>query len=408
MNVLILAQYFPPDMGGGATRAHNIAKGLSAAGCQVTVVTAFPHYPSGNIPTKYAKRLLAIEYDGSLRIIRTFVPRIASEGLIKRMLLFVSFAFSSFFALPISRKIDIVWAANPNIIAVYPGLVFSRISNCPVVQNVDDLWPEVLYELGLPEKSFFAKLAKVFAKTAYTVSNFVTPISPGYLKTICGEYGVDPQKVKVVRGGVDLSIFKMKDRSTKSSGKKFRVLYSGAFSPAYDFDQVLLAAKELSSDPDVEFVLQGSGELVFSLKSKIKDLKIENVKVIDRIFSRAEVADLLCDADALLLPLRDFGSPYQGISSKLYEYQAVGKPIICCGDGQPAKYVSDTDSGKVVKPGDYQALAKAVLCLKGDAFVARKLGLAGRRYVEKNLAVEFVGQKMLSAFLIAKQRIDRK
>jgi len=41
----------------------------------------------------------------------------------------------------------------------------------------------------------------------------------------------------------------------------FKVLYSGAFSVAYDFDQVLLAAKLLENVKDVEFILQGGGEL---------------------------------------------------------------------------------------------------------------------------------------------------
>ena len=29
MNVLVIAQYFPPDMGGGATRAYNVAEWLN-------------------------------------------------------------------------------------------------------------------------------------------------------------------------------------------------------------------------------------------------------------------------------------------------------------------------------------------------------------------------------------------
>ena len=58
MNVLVIAQYFPPDMGGGATRAYNMAKGLSLAGCDVTVVTSFPHYPTGNIPAKYRRKIV--------------------------------------------------------------------------------------------------------------------------------------------------------------------------------------------------------------------------------------------------------------------------------------------------------------------------------------------------------------
>jgi len=63
------------------------------------------------------------------------------------------------------------------------------------------------------------------------------------------------------------------------------------------------------------------------------------------------------------------------LSSKLYEYQAAGKPVICCSSGQPGRYVSETKSGTVVRPGDYEALARGVLCLKENPGVAEKLGL---------------------------------
>jgi len=61
LNVLIIGQYFPPDLGGAATRAYNVAKGLSLNGCKVTVITAFPHYPHGRIPKKYALSLFKVE-----------------------------------------------------------------------------------------------------------------------------------------------------------------------------------------------------------------------------------------------------------------------------------------------------------------------------------------------------------
>jgi glycosyltransferase involved in cell wall biosynthesis len=127
----------------------------------------------------------------------------------------------------------------------------------------------------------------------------------------------------------------------------------------------------------------------------VKELKLENVKIIDKILSRDEVAKLLSEADVLILPLRDFGRPYLGISSKLYEYQAIGKPIICCADGQPAEYVKETRSGVVVKPGDYEALAKAVLYLKSNPDLAKELGASGRRYIEDNLSIEKVGKEMM-------------
>jgi len=109
----------------------------------------------------------------------------------------------------------------------------------------------------------------------------------------------------------------------------------------------------------------------------------------------------LTEADALLLPLNGIGSIEMGISSKLYEYQAAAKPIICCSSGQPGRYVSETESGIVVKPGDYGALAKSILHLREDQSVAKRLGESRRRYVENNLSIKKVGSKMKSVFISA-------
>ncbi len=398
MRVLITAQYFPPDMGGGATRAYNVAKGLLEAGCEVTVVSAFPHYPTGNVPRKYRWKPLSVEYEGSVKVIRTFVPALASEGIVKRVSLFASFTVSSLFALPFVGKVDVIWAANPNVIAVFPSLVYGMVNRCPLAQNVDDLWPEVLYDLGVSRRSFLARLGEFMARIAYRIASAITPISPAYVDVITNKYDVEPRKVHVVPAGVDLGTFPYEEKRVKEENENFTVLYIGAFSPAYDFDQVFKAAELFVSFPDVKFVIQGGGELADVLEAKVKERGLRNVKVSDRIVSRKEVARILGEADALLLPLSGVGSVEMGISSKLYEYQAAGKPILCCSSGQPGRYVSETKSGIVVKPGDYETLVKSILYLRENQSVAEKLGASGRRYVENNLSIKKIGLKMKKLF----------
>jgi len=393
MRVLIIAQYFPPDMGGGATRAYNVAKGLLKVGYEVTVVSAFPHYPTGHVPRKYRWKPLNVEHEGRVKVIRTFVPALASEGIVKRVLLFASFTVSSLFALPFVGRVDVVWAANPNVIAVFPSLVYGMVKRCPLVQNVDDLWPEVLYDLGVSRRSFLARLGEFMARIAYRIASAITPISPAYVDVITNKYHVEPRRVYVVPAGVDLDRFSCKEK-IGDEGRMFTVLYIGAFSPAYDFDQVLKVAELLAGLSDLEFVIQGGGELADILKSKVKEMGLKNVRVVDRIVSRKEVAEILGEADALLLPLKGVGSIEMGISSKLYEYQAVGKPILCCSSGQPGRYVSETKSGFVVKPGDYEALARSIVYLRENQGVAEKLGASGRRYIENNLSIEKIGMKM--------------
>jgi len=395
LRVLVIAQYYPPDMGGGATRAYNVVKGIALHGVQVVVVAAFPHYPHGNVPREYRKRLLKIEWREGVKIIRTFVPPLPSKGLAYRLILAICFVISSLFALPVVGRVDVIWAANPNVISFFPAMVYGLVKKAPVALNVDDLWPEDMYGFKLLKPdSFLARIAETMARIAYHKARVLTPISPGYVSVICGRYKVDRRKIKVVKAGVDVNRFRPYSASTRRHSNKFTVLYSGAFSVAYDFEQILRAAK-LLENKNVEFILQGGGEVAPYLKSMVKKLKLKNVRIVDKILSRDEVARLLSEADALILPLKDFGKPYLGISSKLYEYQAAGKPIICCADGQPAKYVKETGSGIVIKPADYESLAKAVLYLKENPELVKELGKKGRKYVEDNMSIEKIGLQMI-------------
>jgi glycosyltransferase involved in cell wall biosynthesis len=224
----------------------------------------------------------------------------------------------------------------------------------------------------------------------------VTPISPGYIPTI-KSFGVDEKRITVVKGGVDLIIFRPKNN--REARMTFLVLYSGAFSIAYDFDQIFQAAQVLESiDPTIRFIIQGKGELALVMIAKVSKLSLKNLKIINELFPREEVSQILNSADALILPLKDFGSPYLGLSTKLYEYQAIGKPIICCADGQPAEYVKSTTSGLVVKPGDYLALVNAILFLKNNTDFSLKMGENGRKYVVDNLSIEKIGMQMKKLF----------
>ena len=389
----MVAQYFPPDLGGSATRAFNLAKGLALNGCGVTVVAGFPHYPHGKIPAEYQWKPLKVEWIGKIKVIRTFMPPIKSEGFFKRLLLIGAFAVSSLFALPFVGRVDAVWASS-----WVPGLVYGRVKRVPVALNEDDLMLEDLVDLKLiDEDSLVLRIAEWVYRLFLIKGDVVTPISPGYVETLAKKYWVRENRIHVIRGGVDLSVFK--PCGSKKLGKKFVVLYSGAFSVAYDFEQIFKAAKVVEElDGDVEFVVQGKGELLGSMLSKIDELNVKSVKIVDRLLSREDVAELLCQADVLVLPIVEYNKPYRGMSSKLYEYQAVGKPIICCSRGLPSVYVKETNSGLAVYSGDYEALAKAVIELKENPKLARMMGENGRKYVETEASIEAIGSKMITIF----------
>ena len=393
----MIAQYFPPDLGGAATRAYNLAKGLALNGCNVTVIAAVPHYPHGKIPKAYRWKPFKVERMANFRVIRTFMPSIKSEGFFKRLVLRGTFAFSSLFALPFVGKIDAIWASS-----WAPGYVYSKIKRKPLALNVDDLTLDDLVDLKLvDEHSLFLRVGELLYRLFFVKGDILTPISSGYFDIMSKKYCVKPNRIHLVRGGVDLSVFKPSLRKSELK-KKFVVLYSGGFSVAYDFDQVFKAAQIIEKiDDSIEFVVQGAGELLGSMRGSVSKLKVKNVKIVDKILSRTAVAELLGQADVLILPLASFyksGKAYRGMSSKLYEYQAVGKPIICCSKGVPSTYVEDTNSGIVVNPGDSPELAKAILALKQNPALARVMGENGRKHVENVASIDAIGLNMKEIF----------
>jgi len=395
LHVLILSQVFPPDLGGHATRAYNVAKGLMTNGVEVTVVAAFPHYPYGIIPRKYRKKIFVVEHLSGIKVVRTFVPPLASKGFINRLILFSSFIISSVISLPLIGRVDAVFASNPQTLSIFPAVLFGITWRSPIALNVDDLWPESLYDLGMLTSSFFKKISEFIALIAYSVADVIIPISPAYIDTLLTKYRIRKDKIKVVLGGVDLAFF---NKYFSSQSKNFIVLYVGAFSPAYNFDQVLYAAKILENE-NVKFILRGGGEMASSIRKKILKLNLNNVDLIEKVVSREKVAEYMMRADALILPLSGLENVEKGISSKLYEYQAAKKPIICCSSGQPGRYILKTKSGIVIKPGDYEKLAQSIIFLKENPLNAQELGESGRQYVEKNVSIELIGLEMKNIFI---------
>jgi colanic acid biosynthesis glycosyl transferase WcaI len=397
MRVLVLAQYFPPDIGGGSTRAFNVAKGLRKKGCVVRVVTAFPHYPLGRIPSRYNGKALMFEKIEGIEIIRVWIPALPHNSVVNRILLHICFIFSSLFALPFEGKVDIIFVANPNLFSFFSALIYSFVNRKPIVRNVDDLWPEVFYDADLVKSKFIRKIIDIMAWLSYSVPVAVTPISQAYIPKIIERYRIRKEKIKTIEVGVDTTFFNKTCMHAKKNGD-FVAMYSGILGAGYDFVTVLRAAKLLSSNKRISFVIRGVGEREKEIKKMIKKLNLKNVVLSTKLIPKLELALVLALADIFLLPMKGAGSADDGLPTKIFEYQALGKPIICCSRGEPARYITSTKSGLVVNIKDPDALANAILKLYNDKEALSELGLNGWNYIQQYLTVEKIGEYMYNLF----------
>jgi glycosyltransferase involved in cell wall biosynthesis len=395
LKVLVLAQYFSPDMGGGSTRASNVVNGLLSKGCNVTVVAAFPHYPHGKVPSQYKRKAIVPERFGSAKVFRVWIPALPHSNALNRIVLHFGFFVSSLFALPFLGKVDVIWGANPNLFSFFPSFVYGFVKRAPIVRNLDDLWPEVLYELGYVKSKFARKMLDFLAWLSYFVPTAITPISAGYKHSIVSKYGVSPKKVHVIEVGVDDVRPLNLDKDLKN---QFVVMYSGVLGLGYDFNVVLESARLLAEKDDVVFVIRGVGEMAPMLKKVISEFGLRNVVLNTDFLPKAELASLLDSADVFVLPMASMSFVDLGLPTKVFEYQAYGKPIICVSGGEPARYVEATGSGLIVKPKDAGGFAEAVVRLYEDRELGTELGLKGREYVLENLTAERIGELMYEVF----------
>ena len=91
----------------------------------------------------------------------------------------------------------------------------------------------------------------------------------------------------------------------------------------------------------------------------------------------------------------DYPSPL-----KVYEYLALGVPIVTAGRGLPARVTTESGGGLAVEREDHEAVAAAVLGLVEDPASRQRMGAAGRAWVLANATWARVAAAMLDGVVV--------
>jgi glycosyltransferase involved in cell wall biosynthesis len=387
--ILIISQYFPPDISGGGTRAFNYAKCLAMQNFDVTVITAFPHLHT-KIPKKFRFKLVHKEKMEGFELIRVRVPSLLHTSAKNRIILHSSFLISCM--IPIfSIKPDVVFASEPNLFSIIPAFFYSKLRGSSVIRVVDDLWPEALYERGYVKSKLLKRFLNKLTKFSYTYAKFIFPLTEIGKQIIHESYNIVNDKIIVLNHGVDTNIF----RYTKPTKKdEFVLMYSGSFVESYDFDLIINAAEKLQNEK-MKIILRGKGTLLPYLENKIKEKKLKNIIIDKEIVPLEQISKKLSEADVFLIPMKNEIALNSTLPTKILEYQAMGRPIICCSEGAPGIYVDKTRSGIKIKYENLNEFIKAIEKLKSEIKLREELGQNGKKYADENLTFEIVG-KILS------------
>jgi glycosyltransferase involved in cell wall biosynthesis len=398
VNIAIISLYYKPIWPGYGTRSTQLyVDQATNVGNDITVFT-------GRIPKefkvekRYREKISKENIgNGSLQIHRLWGPNFKHEGLIKRTLVYSLFLFECFFKILFSKKLDIIIGMHPYPPFFIPIILLSKLKKIKFVMEEADLWPDVLWELKIIKNKFVYDVISKFSVWSYKLSDLVLVITDE-IKEGLDKY-LSKSNVKVLSLAVDTNLFHPTELTKKNPNKKFTVMYNGILSPNYDFD-IILNSAELINNSDIEFIIAGKGELKNKIIDKIHEKKLQNIVVEDPVETMEEVVLKLNRADVLILGMHDYMQAKTAHPSKLFEFMACGKPIVCSCKGAPRRLLEAAKAGILVEPQNYKEFSDAIMSIYNSHEYQQVFGSNGRKFVESNFS--------LSAFEIKLQTILKK
>lgn len=369
MRILILAHYYPPEMGGAAARLHGLARWMAHDGHDVTVVTAFPNYPSGQFPDEYKGKFHTNEMLDGVNLRRTWVYTSPQRSSWRRIANYLSFTITGTLnGLAAGGDFDVVLVSSPPLFIGLAGWIISRLRRVPFVFDIRDIWPDVAVEAGeFAPDGKVTRLANWLANFLYGKADHMTPVTEYKFKKLA-DIGVPAEKMTVVTNGVDLDYVAAAEtgdmRAELGLEHKFIVLYAGLLGIAQGVDIAIRAAGRLREQKEIHFVIVGDGVKRAELYEQTRALGLTNVTMLPRQ-PREKIPSFLTMADVCLVPLVS-KQINDAVPSKLLEAWAYGRPVILAAGGESADIVQQCQGGLVIEPGDDGQLADAVLAMQAD------------------------------------------
>lgn len=393
MKILFLTDNFPPEVNAPATRTFEHCREWVKAGHDVTVITCFPNYPQGKVYPGYKNSLCKTEYMDGIKVVRVWSYMTANKGFIKRIIDFISFSVTSFFA-GLFRECDIIVATSPQFFTALSGRTLGFFKRKPWIMEVRDLWPDSIKAVGAMKESVVLNYFSKEEKWCYSSAKKIVVVTNSFKREIAKK-GIPEDKIFVIKNGANTELFQPREKSQELlrklglEGK--RVLgYVGTLGMAHKIDFLIDCVKDLD---DYALMILGNGAEKENIQQKIENEGIKNVVLLDSV-SKNEVAEYIALQDAALVNLRKSSLFTTVIPSKIFETASMRIPILLGVDGEAREMVEEFGAGLFYEPENREDFLEKLNTLFSSPEVYKSCCEGGEKlaaaYDRKRLAAEML------------------
>ena len=347
MNVLIVSGIWPPDVGGPATHAPEVADFLRSRGHRVEVVTTADAPPA---PRAYPVRAVPRHHRPGVRHYR-------GAALVHHR----------------SRENDVVYttgmfgrsalgatlAGRPYVVKLTADPAFERSRRRGLVAGDVDQFQRrgggaLVAVLRLARNAELGRAAHVFCPS-------------DYLRRLTISWGVEPSRVSVLPNPAP-SVPALRPRDELKRGLDLNGA-TVAFAGRLTAQKALTRAVEaLAETDDIRLVIAGEGPERAPLEARARELRLDDRVRFLGPQPRERIVELFRAADATILT-----SSWENFPHTVVEALAVGTPVLAMEAGGVGEVVRDGVNGLLVPAGDTRALSDALRRYFGDAELRDRL-----------------------------------
>ncbi|WP_298096784.1 glycosyltransferase family 4 protein [uncultured Campylobacter sp.] len=210
------------------------------------------------------------------------------------------------------------------------------------------------------------------------------------LKNILLKFGVDENKIIINPNGIDERKYNPQIKCDDIKQKynlenKIVIGFIGTFGQWHGAENIALAfGRLLKKYPEyknkTKLFMIGDGVRMPIVKKHILEFNLQENVVLTGLIPQEQGAKFLSACDILInatVPNPD-GSEFFGSPTKLFEYMAMGKAIICSNMAQMSEILEHGKTAYMVEPGNIDELATAMKELVDDGELRQRLGDSAR------------------------------
>ncbi len=422
--LLIYAHYYYPDVAATGQILMELAEGL-APQFNTTVICVVPSY-TGKVEEIYRKKWFYREEINGIHVLRVRVPEFTKRIKKSRIKNILAYAIRAMIATFLAGPQDYIFAiSQPPVLGGVLGVWGKIWKRAKLIYNIQDFNPEQIMAIGYSHNKCLLRLMMYIDRFCCRCANKVVVVGRDMMETLetrfsgkkMPEYAfinnwVDEKEIYPLAAD-DPAVLAFREQYGMKD--KFVIMYSGNIGLYYDLEKLIRVIKNFrkgktmdgktesdiktADGKEVVFAFVGAGSVLNKLIFYKEKHHIENIVFIP--YQNKENMIYSLNAGDVHWCINAKGIKGVSVPSKAYGIMGVGKPMIgVLEEGSEVRcLIEEIGCGMCCEPGNYMEVANIIQWYIENAGTGAviKMGVQGRRYLEKNLAKDVSIRKYIEA-----------